>query len=230
MELRPGEVHLWAIDLARPRGQADQLCSLLSADELRRAGGMRIESARRHFLVARGALRSLLARYLDTPASELPLVARAGAKPALAGSTVRFNLSHSGELAIVALAREREVGVDVELIRRRRDPAALATRYLAPNEARVVRDAGDRTASFYRHWVAKEALLKATGTGLAGGPRALEVALEPVPRILASGADAGAGSRWSLELFDVPARYTAALVTEGALRRTPLRAFDPLAG
>lgn len=119
---------------------------------------------------SRWALREVLGRYLEVGAAEIELVTTANGKPALAdpGAELRFNLSHSGELALVAVAHEREVGVDVQRIAPRRNLARLATRALDPNAAAAVRaaPAGRQVAVFHQAWARHEAQVKCLGSGL----------------------------------------------------------------
>jgi 4'-phosphopantetheinyl transferase len=131
-------------------------------------------------------------------------------------------------VALIALASEREVGVDVEQVRRRRDVDRLAGRTLTTRERAAVDEADDRDVAFHRHWVAKEAFAKATGRGIAS-PRSFEVALDGPggPRLVEVAGDEGEARRWSLHMLDVAAPYVAALVTEGQARVRPLAVFEP---
>jgi 4'-phosphopantetheinyl transferase len=132
-------------------------------------------------------LRRVLALYLAEGPEEIALSRGERGKPLLAAEPERlaFNLSHSGELTLVALSRGREVGVDVELARPERDLVALAKRALAPEEAAAVRAAGgdERTRLFYELWTRHEARLKCLGVGLAGTPTwpTPPVAVESLP-------------------------------------------------
>jgi 4'-phosphopantetheinyl transferase len=117
-------------------------------------------------------LRRALSRYLGLPAAEIRLASGEHGKPRLADpeSGLRFNLSHSGSLALVAVAWGREVGVDLERLKPERDLVALADRALEPEEAEAVRAAteDDRTRVFYELWTRHEARLKCLGVGLTG--------------------------------------------------------------
>lgn len=119
-------------------------------------------------------LRRVLGLYLGEAAEEIELSEGEHGKPRLAEEPARlsFNLSHSGGLALVALARDREVGVDVERVKPGRDLVALAERALAPEEARAVREAAEpeRAPLFYELWTRHEARLKCLGVGLAARP------------------------------------------------------------
>lgn len=119
-------------------------------------------------------LRRVLSRYLDRAPEEVRLANGEHGKPRLAEESDRlaFNLSHSGEIALVAVSRGREVGVDVERVRPERDLVALAERALAPEAAAAVREAAEpeRARLFYELWTRHEARLKCLGIGLAARP------------------------------------------------------------
>lgn len=227
-----GDVHLWAIDLARTEDDVNALASTLSPDELLRAADMRIEVGRRRWIVARAGLRALLGEYTGVEASSVSFAGEVRGKPRLEPpSPLRFSLSHSEELAVVACAREREVGVDIEWTGRRRDALGLARRWLNASERAAVEEAPDAELAFYRHWVAKEAFVKATGRGVATSLRSFEVALDGPsgPRLVHVGGDELEAMRWSLELLELPGGYAGALVSEAGARTWPLAMFDPLA-
>ncbi len=119
-------------------------------------------------------LRRVLALYLDETAEEIELTQGEHGKPRLAAkpAPLAFNLSHSGDLALIAVARDREVGVDVERVKPGRDLVALAQRALASEAAATVREASEpeRTRLFYELWTQHEARLKCLGVGLASPP------------------------------------------------------------
>jgi len=119
------------------------------------------------------------------------------------------------------------VGVDVEFTQRRRDPLRIARRYFTAAENDAIERAADPIAAFYRHWVVKEALLKATGLGLAGELDSFDVELEPLPRIVHLGGEHDAARRWCVDLIALPGKYAGALVSDGWQPRSPLREFDP---
>jgi 4'-phosphopantetheinyl transferase len=140
---------------------------VLLADEvhvLRLPSGDRDEAGR--------ALRDILATYLETSPEAIRLVNGTHGKPELAGAELHFNLSHSGDVGLVAVAAEREVGIDVERIDARRDVLALAERALGAEGAAAVRAASeaDRAAVFHRAWARREAVAKCAGTGLSTPP------------------------------------------------------------
>lgn len=163
-------VHIWraALDEAGWPG-----AERLPPDERERAGGILREQAGRRWVAARWALRRVLAGYLGEAAEGVELEAGERGKPRLRrDGTLRFSLSHSGGLALIAVTDGREVGVDVELVEPERDLLALAARALGAEDAAAVHDAppAERPAAFYAAWTRHEARLKCLGLGLGGNP------------------------------------------------------------
>jgi 4'-phosphopantetheinyl transferase len=156
-------VEVWTIELAQPPALVERLRTLLSDDEHARAA--RMATAAR-WIVARAALRSVLAERLQVAPAAVRFTAGPHGKPELAGSALRFNHSHSGDRALVALAHGAEVGVDVERTARR---SAVIERTLTAGE-RAALDKSDRHLQLLRVWCRKEALAKASGGGLGWTP------------------------------------------------------------
>jgi 4'-phosphopantetheinyl transferase len=155
---------------------ADELEDLLCPEERERARRLLSERDRQLWIRSRGVLRTLLGRYLDRVPRELCFVLGPHGKPMLEISRpddldLRFNLSHSGTLALYAVTAGREVGIDVETARRQIDEVAVAARVLgrahARRLARLDLDPQARTREFLRAWVSHEAAVKCRGTGLA---------------------------------------------------------------
>jgi 4'-phosphopantetheinyl transferase len=196
--LRPGEVHLWKADL---RAVPEEIGDCLAAPEWVRAGRFHFARDRRRFIAGRGLLRTVLARYLEIDPREVQLTMGAHGKPALAGasSTLRFNLSHSGDLLLIALTHAREIGVDVELMRDTIPFEMLAEHYFAPEDAWHMHllPAAEKATKFYDVWTSTEARLKASGLGLANGTKVIEP------------------DRWSLLTLKPAEGYAAALAVEG---------------
>jgi 4'-phosphopantetheinyl transferase len=217
-----GEVHVWPVWLDRADWRDSLDAGRLSSDELDRARRYPFEREQRRFAVCRATLRVILAAYLGRPPCELRFGYGPHGKPHLepghAAGAVRFNVSHSHELALVAVSREQELGIDVERLRplpELDDIAALAFG-AAGREAlgRVAPSA--RLSAFYRHWTLTEAYLKARGSGLAGGTEVVDVtSLWDRPDGLVELSDRGAGGRWAGRALDPAPGYVAALVVEG---------------
>lgn len=146
-------IHVWAVPL--DRGKAVQ--NVLSLDERRRADGFALDRPRHGFVASRAALRSLLGRYLGLPPEKVSIVTDPSGKPRLAHGDLRFNLAHSGSLALIAATRGCEIGVDAELVRPVDRAHEIAARTFHPAEL---------AADFLRTWTRKEAVLKAVGVGV----------------------------------------------------------------
>jgi len=184
--LPPGEVHVWRAELDVAAKTLAELRELLDEAERARADRFLRAEDRLRFTAARGLLRRLLGWYLQTPPQKIRFAYGPQGRPELAdpapGAGLRFNLSHSGEIVLIAFARDRAVGVDVEALRAPVDEAALARRYFRPEEsARLAAlPEAQRRREFFRMWTRKEALLKAKGLGVSG----IAVAPESDPEFL----------------------------------------------
>ena len=160
-------VHVWRLDLSAPR---DDLSWLLAADEKERAKRFARDADRCRWTLTRGVLRLLLSRYVDTDPQALCFTRGRHGKPALSGGppALNFNLSHSGDIALYAVALGCAVGIDVELPRPGIDILGIAARALGDDVAQhlATLDAAMRETQFLRAWVRHEAISKCRGTGL----------------------------------------------------------------
>jgi len=218
-DLRESAVHVWCVWLDASEAESDPRSPILSAEEREQAGRMRLGHVRRRFVARRAALRRILGRYLNAGPEAIRFDRGAYGKPSLAqplsGSRIRFSTTHSAGVALVAMALDTDVGVDIEQIRANIEYEDLCRRYFAPSEqASVGRfPEAERLAAFFRGWARKEAVMKALGTGLSLGLDQLVVSLEagPAPKIYSIQGSAAAAGRWHLnDLQPVPG-YVAAL-------------------
>jgi len=215
--LETGTVHVWRVALDQPDESLDRFRRTLEPDELNRACRFHFEKHRRHFIVARGFLRSVVARYLETQPEALRFSYGAYGKPALASEHVlRFNLSHSHEVALLAVALDAELGVDVEHIRADFASEEIARRFFSRAEVEVFNalPQEEQVAAFFRCWTRKEAYIKAIGKGLSQALDAFDVTLAPdtAPALLRAEHDDA--SRWWLSDVDVGEGYAGALAVE----------------
>jgi len=175
------EAHIWAVSIDGFSRTQDELRQLLSCEEQARADQFRLEEPAKRFMAARAALRVLLGRYSDIRPVEIQFAVDANQKPRLAdshsGTDLRFNVSHSGALALIAVTVGHEIGVDVEQLREVHHVDQIASRYFHADEIAAIQSAKftDRTATFFRCWTAKEAVLKAIGTGITSSLDAFAV-------------------------------------------------------
>ena len=186
--LEGNTAHVWAVDLER---ETHLLAEVLSADEWARADRFLFEKHRAHFVAARGCLRAILAKYMECKPGELAFFYGEHGKPALASpwdkSQLRFNLSHSAGLALIAVSRCCEIGVDVEHLSRNIDQMKdIARRFFAPGEYErlCALPQEEQRRAFFHCWTRKEAYLKAVGTGLAQSLKNFEVSLGRKAKLL----------------------------------------------
>lgn len=218
---------MWRASLRAGGRSVARLRATLSMDERARADRFVQAAHRDAFVCARGFLRDVLGRVSGRAAATLRFGYGSAGKPRLDdGTTLRFNLSHSDGVALLALTRGREVGVDVEALRAVPDALLLADRHMAASEARALRRVAPerRDAAFLRCWTLKEAYVKAVGDGLGMALDAFEVGFDaPAPRLrlLPSGATP---EDWSLEAIDPGPGYVGALAREAG--SASLACFD----
>ena len=181
----PGELHVWRLDLDRLEGKNESRMGLLSADELQRAQRFIFQQHRERFVAARAALRRILADYLQTDAATLRFGYASHGKPYISlpdnPNNLRFNLSHSGGVALLALAVGIEVGVDIERIQTDFPYLEIAQQFFTAVEyaALCATDQALQCETFFRYWTHKEAFIKATGVGLSLPLQQFVVSLQP---------------------------------------------------
>ena len=200
--------------------------ALLSATEREQAGRLAFARDRHRFIVARARLRQLLATRLGVRPAAIELTSGPYGKPMLAprfrASELRFNVSHSADLAVYAFARGREIGVDVEAIRSIPDADKISARFFSAGEAAAYAalDAGSRPIAFVNCWTRKEAFLKALGGGLNYPLDRIEVSLAPdapatIVRVAGTPGDA---CGWRLGSFTPARGFVGAVVVEQSLQ------------
>jgi len=212
----PGEAHVWEIDLAGDTRTLRACAAVLSNEE--RARGERYHSAgdAARFVIAHGHMRCILGLYACVHPSLLTFARSPFGKPGLDGPVaargIRFNMTDSYDVALVAVAREREIGVDIERIDARPDIEPLAARCFCPAERRLLDEAAEaeRAAVFTALWARKEAYIKAHGEGMSLELRSIDVSR--IPGVL--------GGRWRVDDIEARPGYRSALALEGGEGRT----------
>jgi 4'-phosphopantetheinyl transferase len=194
----------------------EALFALLSAEERARAGRFRRTEDQRSFTAAHGALRLLLGVMLGEKPRSFSFAANAHGKPCLVPHrAIEFNMSHSGGIVLIALARHIPVGVDVEALRPMAERATIVRRYFHPGEvadfARVSPAAAE--AAFFRCWSRKEAVVKALGLGMSLDLNRYRVACLPgaEAQVLALEGEDAPQRNWSLIDLDVGPGHVGAL-------------------
>ncbi|HIK10029.1 MAG TPA: 4'-phosphopantetheinyl transferase superfamily protein [Oscillatoriaceae cyanobacterium M33_DOE_052] len=222
--LVPHEVHIWRANLDLNQEQIEVLLETLSPQEQERAKRFHFTHDWRHFIAARGILRNILASYVGMAPEKLHFGYGDRGKPYLettsAGGMVQFNVSHSQGTALYAVTLGSNIGIDLEAIRPI-DHHNLAKRFFSPTEAATLAQLPPelQQTAFFRAWTSKEAYLKATGEGLAGGLGSVEISINPdsPPQLLNIGGNPYLTERWSLQELNPGPGFTAAVAVEGPI-------------
>lgn len=168
-----GTVHIWRASLEQPPVIAQHLAQSLSPDEQARVKRFRFVQHQQRSLISRGILRALLGRYLHVDPATLAFEYETHGKPMLSLAQdwpkLQFNLAHSQDLVVYAIAVNHPVGIDVEYQRPMTDISEIAQRFFSKSEQQALQrlSGGAQKTAFFHYWTAKEAVLKATGQGLA---------------------------------------------------------------
>jgi 4'-phosphopantetheinyl transferase len=217
LRLAENDVHVWRADLDIATPALDHLSAHLSPEEKAKAARFVSPTDRNRFTLGRAILRELLGRYLQLPAANICIEAAPRGKPLLRmGSTVpdvRFNLSHSHGLALYAFALQREVGIDVEMIRPGFATEDSLDRYFSVREREGLRNipSEQRSEAFFLCWTRKEAYIKARGEGLYIPLDSFDVTLTPNEEAVLTSTDS---KRWELHSIHPGPGFVGALVVE----------------
>lgn len=221
-QLHPGDnLHVWHANL-------DRHChttSTLTDDETKRADRFHFERDRNRFIAARATLRNVLSRYVDANESDIRFECNQFGKPALADETshdIRFNVTHSSHLMLIAITHGRDVGIDVERIDDDRSDPEIARRFFSPNEYTTLMNlpAEQQTEAFFDCWTRKEAFVKAHGLGLSMPLDQFDVSFGAgtAPAILRSNFrgrdDTQDHQHWSMIAFVPEESFRAAVVID----------------
>ena len=218
----PDEVHLWTADLDRGRPRNQEAARVLSPEEKERAARFHFDRHRERYMAGRLALRTILSQYAGIPPGELELAADPRGKPCLkddgAAKELCFNQSESKGRTLVALARGREIGVDLEWIDPRLEVRDLSKVALHPQELKrlLELDPKEKQVRFFTLWTVKEAFLKGIGVGLNISPNRIVVDpdQEPVSLTALSGPSA---QDWEIKVFSPWPGFCAALALRGRI-------------
>jgi 4'-phosphopantetheinyl transferase len=218
-------IDVYSCSLDLDSAQLDALFELLNPEERAHASRFRSWRDRNRFAACRGLLRQILASHTGEHPGLIRFVKNRYGKPALEHRGIKFNVSHAGGRALIAVTQGREVGVDIERI----DPSLagneIAETHFSPAEAAALRalPREQQTDAFFRCWVRKEAYIKARGFGLSMALDSFEVTLGPdEPAALLRG-----GEGWSLQDVHVAPGFAAAIAAEGSGWSVNLVPFSP---
>jgi 4'-phosphopantetheinyl transferase len=221
--LGPTDVHVWVSRLGWSHQHLQGLYEILSLDERRKAERFHFQVDRERHVIGRALARIVLAHLLDVAPNNVRFRYNKFGKPYLDcndnGPQRRFNLSHSGDLILLAVAAGREIGVDVEGVRQDVKVDRIAARYFSARERAELASLPPekRAAAFFACWSRKEAFIKAKGIGLSFPLDCFDVSLKPdAPAVLLeTRPDPLEAGRWTIRDLDVGPSYKAAIAVEG---------------
>lgn len=228
--LKKSAIHVWPLCLDVSEKEYQQLKQFLNSEEQSRAQRYKHKKAQQQFISARGQLKYILASYLQTTPGSIRFDIGQYGKPRLAGSEIDcglvFNLSHCGSVALVAIAQDCALGVDIEHVNSRHNLESMALRCFSDEELSVWQQLPDeqKIAGFYDYWCAKEAFLKACGRGLALGMERCQVNFDqccftrlPEKYLITD---------WQLFRIDVGGDYRAFVVGNGNSETLEMRCLE----
>ncbi len=221
LSIESNMLDLWRVNLIQPAWKLLDFHQTLSEDEKERANRFLFSKHRKKYVICRGYLRYILSRYLDVSPSSIKFSYSQYGKPLLSNNTInelKFNLSHSENLAIYAITYKRMVGVDVEFINPEREIDSLVKSLFSKSDMTLISKLSreKKIRVFYKGWTIKEAYLKATGEGLAGEDKmSLSVCPDNSIKLLNIEETDELFSRWSTCQILAQHGYIASLVVEG---------------
>jgi 4'-phosphopantetheinyl transferase len=220
-DLPHGALHVWQLNLERSEEELGALAELLSTDERDRAARFHFARDRHHYIAGRGILRNILARYLDQPARDLVFSYGLRGKPILSGAPLQFNLAHSGGVAVIALSRDRSVGIDVEQIRVVPSWEGVTNSFFSAMEREAIQSlpSVDRLGAFFTCWTRKEAYLKATGEGIGVPLDSFDVSVIPnsLPRLLRVQDASEETDRWHFHTLPLTSEHIGVAAHDGPI-------------
>lgn len=222
-ELSNDQIHIWRMHLKQNSHQIFELAKLLNSKEQDRAERFKVEKARNNFIVARSALRLLLAKYLHTEPKEIIFEQNSYGKPLLKLNPIKFNISHSNDYALFIFAKNYHVGIDVECVRANFDFMTIAQKFFSPLEVIALLNIPQeqQLRAFFNCWSRKEAFIKGIGMGIffaldkftvevcnkTSGKLKLSIAEEKLPELQAI--------NWSLEALNPGNDHVGAFAVSG---------------
>lgn len=216
------DVHVWLLRLEEYVAHFEWFLQRLAPDEVERVWRYHRKKDREHFAVARAMTKAILGGYLNVAAEQVRFRYNAFGKPAvdhIGANDLRFNLSHSNGLALLAVACQREVGVDVEYQCAKVATEDIAKRFFSAAEVESIGRLPNHlhVDGFFKCWTRKEAYIKGIGTGLSFPLDKFTVSLNPaVPALLEVAGNNKEKSRWMFWDISPNVDYSAAVVAEGS--------------
>ncbi len=185
IQLADDEIHIWLNYLNVHQARIKHLYPLLSDTEKERSERFKFYKHRKLFIASHGFLHAILARYIDAPESGIEFFHKEYGKPFIVDeqnrNNIQFNLSHSGNLAILAVCKNQQLGIDIEFAERKTQWEGIIKRFFTQSEQQKLLALPEeiQKETFFKIWTRKEAHMKVTGQGLHLSPDKFEVSIPP---------------------------------------------------
>ncbi|KPJ67459.1 MAG: hypothetical protein AMJ43_04175 [Coxiella sp. DG_40] len=219
--LKPREAHIWLIAIKDFILRLDEFQSILSANERKQAQRFLFIQHQERFIVVHGILRQLLANYLSTASKKINFIYDNYGKPKV--ENIRFNISHSQDLALFAFTKYSDVGVDIEFVKKDFDGDNIAHRFFSEYEIQSLSKlpSAKRSSAFFNCWTRKEAFIKAIGKGLSFPLNKFDVDISHSQKSLLLNVRSNEYkvSDWKLIDLDPHQNYAAALAVSNRITK-----------
>lgn len=231
IDLKPNTIHIWSVNFIVNDEAFNVYHSLLSEDEKLRASRFKFYKDKRCYVVTKGVLRLLSERYLNIDAKDIKFEYEDYGKPKFKHKTnLNFNVSHSGDIAIIGFVFDHTIGVDIEKIKNDFDTFEIAANFFSKKEISALREIpkSEQHIAFYRCWTRKEAFIKAKGTGLSFPLNEFAVTLDSdlEAKLIETQWDISEKEQWQLSSFIPSKDYIAAHIVDSKIENTQYFNWD----
>jgi len=213
LKFKNGSVHIWLSYLNLHEARLKHLYPLLSVEEKQRSERFKFYKHRKRFIASHGFMRSVLSLYANIPAEQLAFRLTERGKPELIANKnqldIRFNLSHSNNLALLAIRQSIEVGVDIEFMEKKHQWKKIAQRFFTTAEQKNLFSLAEdqQKTAFFQLWTRKEAHMKVTGQGLHLSPTRFTVSVPPEAARFIEDLNKENNSNWYMQDIVLPKTF-----------------------
>ena len=221
LNLSKDHVDIWLCDLKQLSSDINNFYSILSEDERERTDKLKVEDKKQQYIITRGALRQRLGLLTKIDPQDFIFDYLEHGKPVLANNPqfadMTFNVSHSHDLALIAITQEQNIGIDIEKINRELKHDELVSRFFSKveqTEFQTIPEA-NRAKAFCACWSRKEAFIKAIGDGVSYGLDTFDVTVDPENQTPEINLHKPSEDTWSALNLPINDEYMACLVSDG---------------
>jgi 4'-phosphopantetheinyl transferase len=230
-ELQSNSIHIWYAAIDTNAVEINKYVKLLSQNEVLRASKFKFQIDKDRFIISRAILKHLLGAYLNIKPNDIMFKIGDYGKPYFPNmENLKFNISHSGNMAVFAFVKEVEIGVDIEKVKDSFDVMDIAGNFFSTKEITTLTalPETDRNLAFYRCWTRKESLIKTIGTGLSFPLDSFSVSMDDDNKaeLLETKWDPTEKSLWCLSSFVPHDGYIAAVAVKGRIDSIVYMALD----